>query len=88
MDEARLWGADLERAKLVRADLFGANLSGTNLQHADLRATRLTGAKNLTTNQLLKSLSLYKAELDDLIKAQVEEDCAHLLDKPGIDNNP
>ena len=42
----------------------------------------LTGAKNLTIDQISKAKTLYKTKLDAGILEQVNKFCPHLLEKP------
>ena len=45
LEEAELWGANLQRARLVRANLQEANLGEADLQEADLTRANLQEAK-------------------------------------------
>ena len=56
---ANLHGANLEGANLEMVELQEANLKGANLKGAIIVATNLTGAKNLTCEQL-KSATVLK----------------------------
>ena len=42
----------------------------------------LTGAENLTIQQLSKVKTLYKAKLDPELMEQVKKCCPHLLEEP------
>jgi uncharacterized protein YjbI with pentapeptide repeats len=67
----------LEEATLQQANLFMADLTDSILEKADL-----TGAKNLTIEQLSKVKTLYGAKLDPELMEQVKKSCPHLLEKP------
>ena len=67
------------------ANLQQANLSWADPQNATLIATDLTGAKNLTIDQLSKTKSLYHAKLDPELMEQVKKCCPHLLEMPKRD---
>ena len=76
---ADLWGADLRRADLWGADLWGADLWG-----ADLWEAYLDSAKNITTDQLKLTHSLYRCiNLDSLLKAQLEKEKPCLFTEEG-----
>jgi hypothetical protein len=61
--------------------LRGAFLEGANLEYADLQKADLKGAKNLTVDQLSKAKTLYKAELDEGLEAELRaKGFGHLLD--------
>ena len=73
---AILINADLRGANLKQAEFLDANLQGANLQGANLR-----GAKNLTFDQLSEVETLYKAQLDEGLEAELRaEGYSHLLD--------
>jgi hypothetical protein len=40
------------------------------------------GASNLSVGQLSQVKTLYGAELDEEIRAQIERECPHILQKP------
>ena len=61
LQDANLWGADLERVNLQGADLQGANLRGANLQRANLQGADLWGANLQRAN--LYGANLYGANL-------------------------
>lgn len=58
-------GADLSGAKLARADMRGANFSDTVLDDADLLKVDLSGARNLTSEQLARAKRLCFATMPD-----------------------
>jgi uncharacterized protein YjbI with pentapeptide repeats len=80
--QANLYKANLERAILWRTDLERANLSEAKLLGAVLWRVRLVGASNLSVGQFSQVKTLYGAELDEEIKAQIERECPHILQKP------
>ena len=80
--QANLYKANLEKAILWRTDLEGANLSEAKLLGAVLWRVRLVGAFNLSVGQFSQVKTLYGAELDGEIRAQIERDCPHILQKP------
>jgi uncharacterized protein YjbI with pentapeptide repeats len=82
LQEANLDFANLTEAYLPGADLRRASLAQTKLEEANLKGAKLRGAKNLTIEQLSKVKTLYSAELDSKLMAQVEECCPHLRDEP------
>ena len=69
--------ADLQNATFKIANFQNAVLVETNLMYADL-----TGAKNLTIEQLSKVKTLYQAKLDPKLMEQVKKCCPNLLEKP------
>lgn len=91
LQEAALWGANLKQAQLASANLQQAKLAGTNLQQANLGGANLkeaslnnadlTGAKNLTIEQLSKVKTLYQTKLDPYLMEQVKRCCPQLLEK-------
>jgi uncharacterized protein YjbI with pentapeptide repeats len=83
--------ADLYQAKLEKASLYGANLEKAdlleaNINRAILLQTRLKGALHLSINQLSQATTLYKAELDNDLREQVEKDYPYLLKRPESSN--
>jgi uncharacterized protein YjbI with pentapeptide repeats len=62
---ADLTGADLTMAKLMRADLRGADFGGANIADADFLKANLSGAKNLTDEQLSQAKRLCFATMPD-----------------------
>ncbi len=89
---AKLWGANLQKALLFkanlqkadfeRANLHEADFFKANLREADFEAVDLTGAKDLTVEQLSKVKTLYKAKLDPQLMDQIKQKYPHLLVKP------
>ena len=63
---------DLKMTQLEQADLIGAHLEGANL----------TGALNLTIDQLSKVKTLYKATLDPDMETLLREKYPALFNKP------
>lgn len=82
--KANLEEADLEEASLMGAKLAGANLIGTKLAGVELWYADLMGAINLTTEQLFKVKTLYKAKLDPELEKEVKQKYPHLLELPGF----
>jgi len=77
-----LYKTNLEKAILWRTDLERANLSEAKLLEAVLWRVRLVGASNLSVGQLSQVKTLHEAELDEEIRAQIERECPHILQKP------
>jgi uncharacterized protein YjbI with pentapeptide repeats len=76
LPQAALQGADLRRADLSKANLNCANLSGADFRDADLSEAflmraDLTGAKNLTAAQLTRAVTLFEANLDPPLAAEL-----------------
>ena len=71
---ANLYEAKLYEADLTMADLNAADLSGATLDAAELILAALTGAKNLTAEQVLSAKNWRAARLPDSLK--------HLNDLP------
>jgi len=91
LEEANLQEANLERAKVYGAYFIGANLEKINLrgaylkkanfEGANLEGANLEGAKNLTVEQLSQVKTLYKAQLDEGLEAELRaEGFGYLLD--------
>ncbi|MCK4765596.1 MAG: pentapeptide repeat-containing protein [Candidatus Aminicenantes bacterium] len=81
---ANLDGADLGWAFLFEADLRGADLSGADLAGAGLSRADLTGAKSLTTVQLLKAFTLYDVKgLDQAVVRRLGAQKPELLEWPS-----
>ena len=79
--EANLKKANLKFAILKGAKLERANLEEANLENVDLREANLKGAKNLTVDQLSKAKTLFKAQLDEGLEAELRaKGFGHLLD--------
>jgi hypothetical protein len=73
----------LEEADLREAYFTEADLKGTNFERAILFGANLKGAKNLTVDQLCNVKTLYKAELDPELEAELRANSfGHLLDEP------
>jgi len=82
LEGAKLVRAYLREANLERADLRFANLKGANLREANLEGAELREAENITSDQLCKAKTLYKAQLDSELREKVEEECPELLEEP------
>jgi len=79
---AHLEGADFGGANFEGTDLRKANLQGANLREVNLEETDLKEAKNLMIDQLSKVKTLYNAELDESLRAVIEEKYPALFEKP------
>jgi hypothetical protein len=81
LNRANLQRSSLVQAYLVGTNLEGADFEGANLWDADLERTNLKGARNLTVDQLSKARTLYHAELDPELEAELRANgFGHLLD--------
>jgi Pentapeptide repeats (8 copies) len=69
---AFLQGADLRGASLFNSDLTWAVWTGAQLQEANLRASRLRAAWGLTVEQLSSVKTLFEAELNPSLEAQIQ----------------
>ena len=76
---ANLKRINLERANLERANIQGTNLEGVNLQGANLFMANLTGAFNLSIDQLSKVRTLYNAKIDEELLIQLKEEFLSLF---------
>lgn len=76
-----LIGTHFEIANLEGAYLEGANLEGAHLEGADLRGAHLKEAQNLKPEQLCNVKTLFHAELDEGLEAELRaKGFGHLLD--------
>jgi len=82
LSDANFRNANLQNASLWEANLQGANLSAANLAGANLRGANLEGAKMITSDQLCKAKTLYKAKLFSKLLEKVKKECPKLLKKP------
>ena len=73
LNEAKLSGAILVGAWLEGAELEGAELEGAKLHDADLSMATLTGAKNLTAEQIQSARSCFGAKLPDYLPDSVKD---------------
>ncbi len=62
--------------------MYGAKLRGADLRGADLEGADLGEASDLTSDQVCESLTLYRAEMDPELEAQVKQQCPEKLEKP------
>ncbi len=93
LSSADLRESNLEGANLRGADLRGAYLKGANLRNADLRNARLEGTYlheadltntvGLSMRALAEVKSLFKAEMDSTLKANLEETRPGKFQDPG-----
>ncbi|AKB20918.1 hypothetical protein MSWH1_0647 [Methanosarcina sp. WH1] len=65
--------------------LEGTNLEDANLEGANLEGAYLQGAINLTSDQLSKVKTLYKAKLDKELEIPLREKYPALFEKPDPD---
>jgi len=73
--------ADLSCANFSNADLTNTNFSNAVLANANFEGSILIEAKNLTVDQLSKVKTLYKAQLDERLEAELRaKGYSHLLD--------
>ncbi len=70
---ADLTTANLNKANLNGAKLVGAELEGAELHDADLSMATLTGAKNLTAEQIQSARSCFGATLPDYLPDSVKD---------------
>jgi len=82
---AHLNMADLQGANLLGAHLRAANLAGAVLGGASMEGAVLADAKGLNVDQLSTVRTLYGADLDPEITAQIEKECPYLFEKPKPD---
>lgn len=75
---ANLKNANLRRAELKYSSFGGAILDGANLMDADL-----SGARNLSLDQLSKVSTLYNASLDPTVAQLVRDNYPRLLNEPA-----
>jgi hypothetical protein len=76
-------GTDLEEAKLGFADLKKSDFKDANLKGADLRCADLRGVLNLPIQDLAHVKSLYRAEMDEPLKKELQELKGELFSKPS-----
>jgi len=79
LGEINFYGANLKRINLERANLERTNLTGVNLQGANLFMANLTGAFNLSIDQLSKVRTLYNAKIDEELLIQLKEEFPSLF---------
>lgn len=72
--------ANLRNAYLMEADLRNSYLMGADLTNANLYKADLRGAKGLTAEQLVSAKSLYMAQMDDALLAEVRQLAPQLID--------
>lgn len=79
--DTHLIGTHFEIANLEGAYLKGANFEEAHLEGADLRGAHIKEAQNLKPEQLCNVKTLYKAELDEGLEAELRaKGFGHLLD--------
>ncbi len=89
LNQAILVYAKLQHAKLIRADLQHAELTGAHLDEADFEGAELSdanleqavlsGADNLTVEQLAQVRTLFGAKLDKELHEQIQKNYPLLL---------
>jgi uncharacterized protein YjbI with pentapeptide repeats len=77
--DAILKDVNFKGADLHYAQFAGATFAGADLQEADLLGLINFEEENLPIDQLCRTKSLYKTQLDDEILEKVEKRCPHLL---------
>lgn len=81
LNGAVLFKTNLKDARLRHAELENALFTEANLENADFTGANLKGAYNLTVDQLSKTKTLYKAQLDPDLEAELRtKGFGHLLD--------
>ncbi len=86
LNDAELMRANLSNSwligsKLHRANLFGANFQSAKLEGADLRQAIIAEPQNLDWRQLEFVKTLYQANLDPVLEAELRDnDYGHLID--------
>jgi len=91
---ADLSGADLREVNLARAHFGGfigrpssSAAQKTNLAGANLRGANLRGARNATAETFAEVTTLYKAQLDAELEADIEDTYPELLEvRPSSEN--
>jgi len=76
-------GADLEEAQLGFADLQQSDFKDANLKGADLRCANLRNVSNLPIQDLASVKSLFRAEMDETIKTELQNIKKELFAKPS-----
>ena len=79
LENSFLIKTNFRNAQLMEANLRNSYLMGTDFENASLFKADLRGAKGLTFDQLSKAKTLYMAEMDDDVRAQVMENAPHLV---------
>ncbi|MEN8803333.1 MAG: pentapeptide repeat-containing protein, partial [Thiogranum sp.] len=82
MTGVNLGDADLRGAQLGFADLKEADLNDAKLAGADLRCADLLDVKNLSIEELKTVKTLYRAEMDEVVRQQVLINNKELFAKP------
>jgi uncharacterized protein YjbI with pentapeptide repeats len=85
---ANLTDAYLGDVQLAGALLCEADLRGTNFYRANLYRADLTGARNLTAEQLASAKTLFEAEMDSSLLQQIQQRYPALLETPKFDPDP
>ena len=83
------WEANLRKANLnesnfsgsllMRANLEGSFVHNTNFTETDFCRTNLLNCYNLSVDQLIKSKTLYMAQIDDHLREKIEKSKPNLL---------
>lgn len=76
-------GADLEQARLGFANLQRSDFKDANLNNADLRCADLRDLSNLPIQDLAKVKSLYRAEMNEGVKKELQNTKEELFAKPA-----
>lgn len=86
LERAYAFSANLRRARLVDSYLDGALFGGADFEDADLGGASMAGVElggaTITVPQLCKTKTLHRAKLDELLMAQVKQECPLVLEMP------
>jgi BTB/POZ domain-containing protein KCTD9 len=81
LEKAFLIKANFKNAFLMEANLNGAYLNGADLENANLYKADLRNAIGLTLEQIASVKTIYLAQLDEELLAQINAECPELLGK-------
>ncbi|MDN4164956.1 pentapeptide repeat-containing protein [Cytophagales bacterium LB-30] len=81
LEKAFLIKANFKNAYLMEANLRGSYLTGADFEDASLYKADLRDSVGLTAEQLLKAKTLYLAQIDEEILAQIKEQSPELIGK-------
>jgi hypothetical protein len=83
MVDVNFTGADLEEAQLGFADLQKSDFKDAKLKGADLRCANLRGVSNLPIQELASVKSLFRAEMNEAVKKELQDIKKDLFAKPS-----
>ena len=83
LTDVNLGDADLSNAQLGFVNFKGGDLNNANLTGADLRCADLRDVKNLSINALKTVKTLYRAEMDEDCRLQLQKNNESLFTKPS-----